>query len=45
MAYWEKVCMTTIHGSKGRMKNVILFADDNISFPSFEGIASMLKEE
>ena len=40
----EKVCMTTIHGSKGReWKNVILFADDNISFPSFDGIVSMLK--
>lgn len=34
-----KVCMSTMHGAKGReWEHVILFADDNVSFPSFQGI-------
>lgn len=38
----DKVSMTTMHGAKGReWKHVVLFADDNISFPSFYGIRSM----
>ena len=38
----DKVCMTTMHSSKGReWKHVVLFADDNITSPSFEGILNM----
>ena len=38
----SKVCMSTMHGAKGReWKHVVLFADDNVTFPSFEGIKSM----
>lgn len=38
-----KVNMTTIHGAKGReWPCVIMFADDNVTFPSFEGICKML---
>lgn len=34
-----KVCMSTMHGAKGReWEHVIIFADDNVSFPSFQGI-------
>lgn len=40
-----KVNMCTIHGAKGReWKYVIIFADDNIAFPSFEGISKMLED-
>lgn len=39
-----KVCMSTMHGAKGReWDNVVLFADDNITFPSFNGIVTQLK--
>ena len=39
-----KVCMTTMHSAKGReWEHVILFADDNVAFPSFEGIDNMCK--
>lgn len=39
-----KVCMCTMHGSKGReWEHVVLFADDNVTFPSFEGIVTMNK--
>lgn len=42
----HKITMSTMHGAKGReWKNVVLFADDNISFPSFEGIQSMLDDK
>ena len=35
--------MTTIHGAKGKeWDHVIIFADDNISFPSFQGINSQM---
>lgn len=38
-----KVDMTTIHGAKGKeWDHVIIFADDNISFPSFQGINSQM---
>ena len=38
----SKICMSTMHGAKGReWKHVVLFADDNVTFPSFEGIKSM----
>jgi len=38
----SKVEMSTIHGAKGReWKYVILFADDNVTFPSFERILKM----
>ncbi len=37
-----KVTMSTMHGAKGReWPHVILFADDNVTFPSFEGIMKM----
>ena len=40
----HKVCMCTIHGAKGReWEHVIIFADDNITLPSFEGIKRMIK--
>lgn len=39
-----KVCMSTMHGSKGKeWDNIVLFADDNIAFPSFGGIVTQLK--
>lgn len=39
------ISMTTIHGAKGReWKHVIIFADDNVSFPSFEGIQQNIKD-
>lgn len=42
----NKICMSTMHGAKGReWKHVVLFADDNITFPSFEGICTMIKRE
>lgn len=42
----NKVTMSTMHGAKGReWKNVVLFADDNISFPSFEGIERMISDK
>ena len=38
----SKVTMSTMHGAKGReWEHVVLFADDNVSFPSFDGIKSM----
>ncbi len=41
----QKITMCTMHGSKGReWPHVILFADDNITFPSFEGIAKMVQD-
>lgn len=40
----SKVIMSTMHSSKGKeWDNVVLFADDNITFPSFSGIVSQLK--
>ena len=39
----DKITMSTMHGAKGReWRHVILFADDNVTFPSFEGIGKML---
>ena len=39
----DKITMSTMHGAKGReWKHVILFADDNVTFPSFDGIKTML---
>lgn len=39
----SKICLCTMHGAKGReWDHVLLFAADNVSFPSFEGITSML---
>lgn len=41
----SKVTMSTMHGAKGReWKYVILFANDNVTFPSFEGINRMIKD-
>lgn len=38
-----RITLSTMHGAKGReWKYVILMADDNICFPSFEGINTML---
>lgn len=42
----DKVTLTTIHSAKGReWRDVIMFACDNISEPSFDGLADMLKED
>lgn len=39
-----KVCMSTMHGAKGReWEHVLLFADDNVTFPSFCGINTQVK--
>lgn len=39
----EKITLSTVHGAKGmEWRYVIQFADDNISFPSFDGINKML---
>ena len=41
----ETITLSTIHGAKGmEWKYVIQFADDNISFPSFDGICTMLEK-
>lgn len=40
----SKILMSTIHGAKGSEREyVVVFADDNVTFPSFEGIAEMDK--
>ena len=42
----EKMTLTTIHSAKGReWKNVIMFACDNVTSPSFDGIVKMLEDE
>lgn len=42
----DKVIMSTMHGAKGReWPYVILFANDNVTFPSFEGINKMLLDK
>ena len=42
----EKITLSTIHSAKGReWKNVIMFACDNVSSPSFDGIVSMLNDD
>lgn len=39
-----KVTLSTIHGAKGKeWKYVIIFADDNVSFPSFQNIEDCIK--
>ena len=41
----EKLTLSTIHSAKGReWKNVIMFACDNISQPSIDGIYSMIED-
>lgn len=41
----ETVTLSTIHSAKGReWKNVILFAIDNVSIPSFDGICKMISD-
>jgi len=41
----EKMTLTTIHSAKGReWKNVIMFASDNVSEPSFDGIVHMIED-
>lgn len=41
----SKITMSTMHGAKGReWEHVVIFADDNITFPSFEGINKMLDD-
>ena len=41
----EKMTLTTIHSAKGReWKDVIMFACDNVSQPSFDGIYGMLED-
>lgn len=38
----DKITLSTLHGAKGlEWKHVLIFADDNVSFPSFEGITKM----
>lgn len=40
-----KITLSTMHGAKGKeWKHVILFAADNITFPSFENIYGMIKK-
>lgn len=40
------VTLSTMHGAKGReWRNVILFADDNISFPSFCRLYTLMEEQ
>lgn len=40
-----KITMSTMHGAKGReWKYVVLFANDNVTFPSFEGINKMVMD-
>ena len=42
----SKVTLTTIHSAKGReWKNVIIFACDNVSQPSFDGIYKMISDD
>jgi hypothetical protein len=42
----SKVTLTTIHSAKGReWKNVIMFACDNVSQPSFDGIYQMINDD
>ena len=42
----EKLTLTTIHSAKGReWKNVIMFACDNVSQPSFDGIYGMIQDD
>lgn len=37
-----KVCMSTLHGAKGKeWKHLVMFAVDNVTFPSFEDIVNM----
>lgn len=39
------VTMTTMHGAKGReWEYVIIFADDNVSFPSFQNISCCMED-
>ena len=39
----NKICMSTMHGAKGKeWDHVVLFADDNVTFPSFDGIRSQI---
>ena len=40
-----RINMSTIHGAKGKeWEHVIIFADDNVTFPSFEGIYKMVSD-
>ena len=42
----EKMTLSTIHSAKGReWRNVIMFACDNISEPSFDGIVNMINDD
>lgn len=42
----HKVAMSTMHGAKGKeWRYVVLFANDNVTCPSFEGIAKMLEDK
>ena len=42
----EKLTLTTIHSAKGReWKNVIMFACDNISEPSLDGMVKMMEDD
>lgn len=41
----SRISLSTMHGAKGReWKYVVLFADDNVSFPSFDRIQQSLVE-
>lgn len=41
----DRVTLSTIHSAKGReWKNVIMFACDNVSQPSFDGICTMVDD-
>ena len=40
--FCEKINMSTMHGAKGKeWSHVVLFADDNISFPNFRSISDL----
>lgn len=42
----DRITLTTIHSAKGReWKNVIMFACDNVSEPSFDGICNMIEDD
>lgn len=42
----SKLTMSTMHSAKGKeWKHVIIFADDNVTFPSFDGITDMIAKK
>lgn len=44
-AFTERVNMSTMHGAKGKeWSHVVLFADDNVTFPCFRSLADLQKK-